>query len=396
MTDNTEPNKIDDQPRKIKIIPKDLPGPSQISPPEGPSSEDVRGLYVTKKRSKFPSWLIAVLIALVLIAGIFWILPRLFKNKEQVEMPVQTVAEIPRVQENIVVVTANSSWLYKEPRRGAVRVAEVLFNEGLELLDASDERYLLVNTRNGLQGYILRTDVSADASGLDPKQALLKVIIITSSKNIMSHTQGGTVIAQAPLGSVLYADYQDSQVLRIRLPQGVDGWISKHDVFIMDPEQNLPEPDDLQADLVSTALTFNRSTWVPNGITTSGIDMPGVLYLACSISGVEVQRDPASIAALGEKIDLPINQETNSFDLRYAQSGDILILNAPGQQEAEIDFALILPDEQVLLHRIGSSTISTYSLTNINPGLAGSIKEIRRLPNQKGTVSTPNSAADSP
>ena len=96
MTGNTEPNKIDDRPRKIKIVPKALPGPSQISPPEGPSSEDVRGLYVTKKRSRFPSWLIAVLIAFILIAGIFWILPRLFRDKEQIEMPVQTAAEIPR------------------------------------------------------------------------------------------------------------------------------------------------------------------------------------------------------------------------------------------------------------------------------------------------------------
>lgn len=387
MTDNTEPNKRDDRlrkddrPRKIKIIPKALPGPSQISPPEGPSSEDVRGLYVAKKRSRFPSWLIAVLIALILIAGIFWILPHLFSDKEQVEMPVQTAAEIPYEQENLVVVTANSSWLYKEPRRGAVRVAELLFNEGLELIDASDERYLRVNTQNGLQGYILRTDVSADASGLDPRQALLKIIIITSSKDIMSHTQGGTVLAQAPLGSVLYADYQDSQVLRIRLPQGVKGWISKHDVFIMEPEQNLPEPDDLRSALVSTALAFNRSTWVPNGITTSGIDMAGVLYLACRISGMEVQRNPVSISTLGEKIDLPVNPETDSFDLRYAQSGDILILDTLGQRGEEVDFALILPDEQVLLHRIGSSTISTYSLTNKNLGLAGRIKAIRRLSN---------------
>lgn len=381
MTENTEPNKRDDRPRKIKIIPKALPGPSQISPPEGPSSEDVRGLYVSKKRNGFPSWLIAVLIAFILIAGIFWILPRLFRDKEQVEMPVQTAAEIPYAQDNLVVVTANSSWLYKEPRHGAARVAELLFNEGLELLDASNERYLLVNTQHGLQGYILRTDVSADASGLDPKQALLKVIIITSSKDIMSHTQGGTVLAQAPLGSVLYADYQDSQVLRIRLPQGVKGWISKHDVFIMEPEQNLPEPDDLQSALVSTALAFNRSTWVPNGITTAGIDMAGVLYLACRISGMDIQRNPASISALGEKITLPVNPETNSFDLRYAQSGDILILDTLGQPGEEVDFALILPDEQVLLHRIGSSTISTYSLTNKNLGLAGRIKAIRRLSN---------------
>lgn len=383
MTGDNKENK-EKTPGKIKIAPKSVPGPSRITPPEGPTSDDLTGLYVDRRKRKFPSWLLALLVAIVLIVSIFWVFPHLLAGDKE-ELPVPTSGSVSVGATNRIVVTKNSSWLYNEPKRGAERVGEILFNEGLELIDASDERYLLVNTDHGLRGYIARSDVSADASGLDPTQAILKVVVRTPSKNIMSHTKGGTVIARAPLGSVLYADYQDTNVIRVRLPQGVRGWISKQDVFIMNPEENLSQSEDIEAALVSTALTFNKTTWVPRGITTTGIDMAGVIYLSSSINGLRVSRQDSSLASIGTKLDLPLNTETDCCDLRYAKGGDILILDNSMQEEGSIDFALILPDNRVLMRAIGSSTISVYSLNNKSLMLEERIKEARRLSNKKAS-----------
>lgn len=380
MLDSDKKNNRPGNLPKIKIVPKNLPGPSQISTPEGPSPNEHRGLYVDKKKRRLPSWLLAAIIVLVLLIGIFWILPRVFTQNSGESTPLPTVAaDEPAFREDVLVVTDNSCWLVKEPRRGADRIAQLLFNEELELLDSSGEHFLLVRTKNGQQGYIARASVSADSSGLDTSKALLKVIIRTPYKNIMSHTQGGTVIAKAPLGSVLYADYQDTQVLKIRLPGGNQGWISKNDVFILEPAENLPRPEDTEAALISAALTFDRATWVPRGLTTAGIDMAGVLYLSCMMSGIEVQHRPEAIAELGDKLNLPINADTGSYDLRYANVGDILVLDEGAQIGDGVDFALIMPNNQIMLHRIGGSSISVVSLSSRSLAIEDRMIEVRRL-----------------
>ncbi len=378
---NTNKTDIVQKPDKIKIVPKDLPGPSQITAPEGPSSDDLRGIYISKKKRRFPSWLLAAVVALIILVGIFWILPKVFieRNEETLPSLLESDPQYDYEDDSTVVVSANSCWLYAEPGRGSDRVAQLLFNEGLQLLEASDERYLEVSTGYGLRGYVLRSDVSADASGIDPEKALFKVVVRTPEKNIMSHAQGGTIIAKAPLGSVLYADYQDVQVLRIRLPQGLQGWISKNDVFILEPEENMPSSEDIESALVSAALTFERTTWVPHGLTSSGIDMTGVLYLSCIMSGINVTPRAESIAQLGDYIGLPDNSETGLIDLRYAKTGDILVLKDITEGKNEIDFALIMPDERVMMHRIGTSTISVYSLTNKNLRLEEKVEEVRRI-----------------
>lgn len=386
MTEKDQDKKIkkidpDKTSEKIKIIPKDLPGPSQIVPPEGPSSDDLKGIYISRKKRRLPPWLIAAVIGLLILAGIFWILPQVFIDSNEETLPTQVESE-PLHQDddnNSVVVTANSCWLQSEPGRGSERAAQLLFNEGLQLLDASDERFLKVKTGYGLTGYVSRSDVSADVSGLDPEQALYKVVIRTPEKNIMSHAQGGTIIAKAPLGSILYADYQDVQVLRIRLPQGVQGWISKHDVFILDPTEDMPGSSDIASALVSAALTFERATWVPGGLTISGIDMTGVLYLSSMMSGISAFPQSASIAQLGDNVSLPVNTETELIDLRYAKVGDILVLKDASEDKEEHDFALIMPDDRVMMRQIGSSTISVYSLANKNLRLEERVVEVRRF-----------------
>ncbi|HHU07327.1 MAG TPA: SH3 domain-containing protein [Clostridiaceae bacterium] len=385
MTENKDKKindaKTENKPGKIKIVPKELPGPSQITPPDGPSSDDLRGIYISKKKRRLPPWLLAAVIALLILAGIFWILPKVFlgNNEETLPIPIES-EQLPHNEENSsVVVTANSCWLYAGPARGSDRVAQLIFNEKLQLLDSSDERYLEVSTGYGVRGFVIRTDVSADTSGVDPEQALYKIVVRTPEKNIMSHAQGGTIIAKAPLGSILYADYQDVQVLRIKLPQGVEGWISKHDVFVLDRQENIPVSDDIESALVSAALTFERATWVPHGLTISGIDMTGVLYLSCKMSGIDVVPQSAAIAQLGDHIGLPDNSETGLIDLRYAKTGDILVLDDVSAGEREIDFALIMPDERVMMRKIGSSTISVYSLTNKGLQLEERVREVRRI-----------------
>ena len=68
-------------------------------------------------------------------------------------------------------------------------------------------------------------------------------------------------------------------MLWIRLPQGVEA-DHKHDVFIMD--LNKIYRSLMICNLLWLVLpAFNRSTWVPNGITTAGI------YGGRSISGLQ-------------------------------------------------------------------------------------------------------------
>ena len=48
----------------------------------------------------------------------------------------------------------------------------------------------------------------------------MKVIIRDPFKRVMSHARGGTLLIEAPMGTVLYADYHNSGLVRVRLPEG--------------------------------------------------------------------------------------------------------------------------------------------------------------------------------
>lgn len=101
----------------------------------------------------------------------------------------------------------------------------------------------MIELADGVQGYVLADELILNLNSYNIESAKNKVLLINREKAIVSDTMGGDVIATAPMGSILYADYVTEQVVRIILPGGDIGWMSRENLVLFDTNQAIPQPE---------------------------------------------------------------------------------------------------------------------------------------------------------
>ena len=264
--ESTKKVKIDLTGHKLKIVEQDI--------------------YIDKIKSRrFPKWLIPMILVIALSLALIWFVPVLFA-KYQIQRADQydsKQAEIdPFLQEADAVVNQKSAAIWAEPNRQSLRVTSGVYNEPVKILDSQiNNGYYLVELADGVKGYVLADKLTLNLNSYNVESAKNKVLLINREKAIVSDTIGGDVIAIAPMGSVLYADYVTEQVVRVIIPGGDIGWMSRENLVLLDVNQAIPEPEKKQADIFcSSALIFINAAYVPGGMDMSGIDLPSIIYLA--------------------------------------------------------------------------------------------------------------------
>jgi hypothetical protein len=336
-----------------------------------------RPVFVSSRRRRIPPWLIAALVFAALMAGLFLVAPRISDSTLGFEVTPDPGETLPPgwedylYGEDVALVAVGTAPVYGQPDAATVRIGEALLNERVLMLDAGDRVFIHVRLDDGLTGYIKREHLTADTSSLSPENRVAKVVVRTPFKRVMSHARWGSLVVEAPMGTVLYADYRNGDLLRVRLPGQEPGWINTSGVMLLPPLSAIPQGEPLGQLLVATVMAFYDSPLIPGGATKRGISPQGAIHVAGLLHGLNLSRDPSLLAGQGEAVVLTRDDEGKP-DLMAAQEGDVIFFHGAGDPRLIDSLAMRVADDQLLLVLSGKSTLR---LLDIESKSADELKE---------------------
>jgi hypothetical protein len=388
MAEAKDPLKNGDQEKPVQKIgikrgiepdkPQDL-APDQVQDRRG------RPVYLARTKWRIPPWIIALVVFVALMAGLFVVVPILVDQASDFDDPQTPGISQPDQGQallqnpDLAVVKVASAPLLDAPHARAVRLAEALFNEMVTIVDSQGRDYLLVRLQDGVQGYIRRDQLSADKLSVVADNALAKVLVRDASKRIISHARQGSLLVEAPMGTVLYADYRNGDLLRVRLPDQTSGWINSSGVILLPPQASIGAEDNWDQLLVASMMTFIQSPQVPGGVTRRGISMEGALYVSGRLNGLTLTRDRQALMSMGQAVSLPLDDQ-GARDLTYLAEGDLVFFHEKYDQQAIRALAIRVTDDQLLLGLPNKSKLQLMDLESSQAKeLAQAIMTARRF-----------------
>ncbi len=330
-----------------------------------------------KRKSFFIGFGIAAAVTVLIIACVFYILPavlpEVFKGTNIelfVEKPVDLI-----YNDSFMVVGKSVSDVMSEPSPSSDRVTQVLYNEPIQCLAQSSNDYLLIQTMDGIQGYIKRTDLIAGTDSIEPDLHEYKLIVSDTSKNIMTHASQGTLITQVMMNTVLYADVKRDGVYQVSLPGGGTGWIGSSGVIEIAPRADIEEVSCRY--FVSSALSFVNSMYKEDGITMQGMSVNGMVYVCSCVNGIPAPRTVEEQMNMGVEVELEYDVVTGKLITEGIIPGDIIFLSSD-TEGVEYDMAVCTDNGTLLMV---SSSGTTMRLTTFDPDseLCNRIVSVRRV-----------------
>ncbi|WP_034448316.1 SH3 domain-containing protein [Butyrivibrio sp. AE2032] len=290
------------------------------------------------RKRKILSFAIAFAAFILLIVGVFYILPRvlpgLFEDTN-IELFVKPVINYDYNDEDYRVVTESTVAIMTAPDPGSVRIAEVLYNEPVKFVGDSDNGYCKIKTRDGIIGYVKASTLIKDMNSIEPDVHQFKLIVSDPSKNVMTHASNGTLIKKVMMNTVLYADIKREGVYQVALPGGDKGWIGSSGVIELSPRAETEEVSSRY--FVSSVLTFVNSKYIENGMSINGASVNGVVYVCAEINGIQIPRTMEGQSKAGTEVIPEPDAVTGQIMIDQILPGDILFLSnpkkAPGDKE---------------------------------------------------------------
>lgn len=327
-----------------------------------------KSVYVAKPGRGIPAWLLPLIILLVVIGVVFWLAPTVIKGIRSL-----LSAGEDQTQNEVSLLYGDDTWTVCKPVADvfdnddikAARTTQTLYNEPVLIL-SEDCTYGFVQVRlgDGCEGYMQRKDLIDNRSSIEPDLYSYKLVIADKTKRILSHASQGTLLAEVPMGTILFADYRGDGISRVGLPDGSFGWISDDGVIILPPTGKIEPVSDGVRYFCSTALAFNQVTILDNGQSVYGISIPGIARLAGMINGINLPRAIGDLAASGQPVELVKDAKTGIFDLSAIEPGDLIFLtDQVGMSDTPVDMAICIKKDQILFARPGQSAIRLIDLT---------------------------------
>jgi hypothetical protein len=276
------------------------------------------------------------------------------------------------------VVKVSFAPLFASTELRAARVAELLLNEPVTMLDTSHRKMIKVRTSDGTVGFVSRDQLSADVESISASGAVMKLVIRTPFKRVMTHARSGSLLVEAPMGAILYADYRKGDLLRVKLPDDQVGWMNAAGLMLLEPHEEIT-PDQFHEQFSSALMAFYNRPLVPGGVTTQGISPEGAIFIAARLNGVELPRTLDMLARKGENVALKTDAEGNK-DLKALSVGDLLFfhrLSDPAELES---VAVRVDDDQLLVAFPNRQTLQLIDIESKQAQqLALRVTAVRRL-----------------
>ena len=289
-----------------------------------------------KKKRHFLALAIAAAVFILIMAGIFYILPRIlpgFFEGTNIELFVQPVVNLEYEDESYRVVIESSVSMMSEPDPSSVRITEVLYNEPVMVTGEAENGYVLITTMDGIEGYVPESSLTASMDSVEPDLHEYKLVVSDPSKNIMTHASNGTLMVRVEMNTVLYADLKREGVYQVSLPNGESGWIGSSGVIELGTREEIQEVSSRY--FVSSLLTFINAKYKENGLTMYGVSVNGAVYVCSEINGIDMPRTMEEQALMGTEVTLNYDAVTGEVIIEDILPGDILFLRSPSSEPGD-------------------------------------------------------------
>jgi len=331
-------------------------------------------------KRKIPVWVIPSISIFLIIVMVFWIGPVAIRTLEGfMEKPEENSpgSNLLYNSGEYAVVSKQFADVYQSPDIRAKKLTQALFNEVVKIIENETYGFCKVRLSDGFEGYIMEDAITMHTGSVEPFLFNHKLVITSQSKRVMSHSSSGSLVVEALMGTILYADYHGSNIYRVALPDKSFGWISESGLIRLNPDEDVKK--STAKNFYETALSFNNTTHFEGGMTKYGSSMEGVVYVSALINGIKLPRDLQMQINYGEEIELLYEEETNSLLYNNLRNGDLVFFGRVEDDTRRITgVGIVAGYGQVLAIRKASSSIRIVMLDDNQP-LKNSIIGVRRL-----------------
>jgi cell wall-associated NlpC family hydrolase len=234
--------------------------------------------------------------------------------------PVEYIYGIP-MDETSAVVTESVADIYVSPDVKSDRITQVLCNQPVSVL-RSNGGWAKVKTIYGIEGWIKLRYISNDVSSIAGRIYTYKIIVTSREKTVYSAPSGGITRVNAQMGTEFYAFNNMEDAYEVFLPGNTTGWLRGSGIIRIPVDDVIPVTN--ADDFAATALRFKGTPFMINGMSSMGIDSPGLVYICARINGINL---PITIDG-----QLSAGVETDIDDVK---AGDLVFLSGTGDNEAD-------------------------------------------------------------
>ena len=280
------------------------------------------------KRNVFIGLGIAVGVMIFVLAGVFFIFPRILPKLfagSNIELFVEKQVNYVYTDPSYRVINKTEVSVYESPDVTSDRITQVLYNEVVKLIDPNPVNgFVMIETEDKVTGYIADKTFISDMSSVEPDLYQYKLVISDPYKNIMTHASNGTLITKAMMNTVLYGNVKRDGVYQVSLPGGDTGWIGSSGVI----EIGTRAKTDIVSSryFVSSVLTFVNSMYLDDGLTMQGASVNGIAYVCSSVNGITLPRSMEEQSKLGTVIEMHRDAVNNNLVVEDIHPGDFVFL----------------------------------------------------------------------
>lgn len=225
------------------------------------------------------------------------------------------------MDENAGVISNNVADVFVSPDVKSGRITQALYNQPVSIL-SNENGWVEVENVDGRTGWIKSKYIDSDISSIHGRNYTSRIIVTSREKTIYAYPTGGTTRMIAPMGTELYAFNNIDDSYEVYLPGNKTGWLQGSGIIHIDLDGMIPVTN--AEDFASTALRLKGVSYLLNGMSSAGIDAPGLVYICARINGINLPRTINGQLAAGTEIK---PEDT--------LAGDLVFLSGIGENEAE-------------------------------------------------------------
>ncbi len=233
---------------------------------------------------------------------------------------VEYIYGIP-LDEKAGVISHNIADVYASPNVKSERITQALYNQPVSII-SNENGWAEVKTVSGFKGWIKSKYIDSDISSLFGRNYTHRIIVTSREKTVYAYPTGGATRIIAPMGTELYAFNNIDDSYEVYLPGNKTGWVQGSGIIHLGVEGIIPVTN--AEDFAATALRLKGVSYLMNGMSASGIDAPGLVYICARINGINLPSTIKGQLASGTQIK-PEN----------ALAGDLVFLSYTGETNAE-------------------------------------------------------------
>ncbi|HXH28131.1 MAG TPA: SH3 domain-containing C40 family peptidase, partial [Candidatus Polarisedimenticolia bacterium] len=184
--------------------------------------------------------------------------------------------------------------MFEQPDPHAAVCSQATIGSSVAVLE-SRGRWTLAETMDRYRGWLrardLRSVAPGSGAGYPATERSLEVLNLIGHVYRDPDVTSGAPLTAAPMLSRLELLEESEDWVRVRLPDGRDGWMHPGDVRL-DPDSPDRPPEPLEPGAVAaTALRFLGLPYLWGGTTAYGLDCSGLVQLAYRAHGYLLPRD---------------------------------------------------------------------------------------------------------